>query len=95
MSTLPQSSFQSQATKIISETWDDASLAIYNQSDNSIPELALRNGLMRDMSCYIDNKVAEDIPFGAYESWADSPIHSLVPELHVSLNAFQTLKGDK
>ena len=92
---LAQSSFQSQATKIISETWDNASLSIYNQSDNSIHELALQNGLMRDISYYIDNKVEEDIPFGAYKPRADSPILSLVSELHVSLNAFQTLKGDK
>ena len=92
---LPESSFQSQATKIISETWDNASLSIYNQSDNSTHELALENGLMRDISYYIDNKVEEDIPFEAYEPRADSSILSLVPELHVSLNAFQTLKGDK
>ena len=91
---LLQSLFQSQATKIISETWDNASLSIYNQSDNSIHELALQNRLMRDISYYI-NKVEEDIPFGAYKPRADSPILSLVPELHVSLNACQTLKGDK
>ena len=92
---LPQSSFQSQATNIISETWDNASLSIYNQRDNSIHELALENALMRDISYYIDNKVEEDIPFRAYKPRADSPILSLVPELHVSFNAFQTLKGDK
>ena len=50
---------------------------------------------MCDISYYIDNKVEENIPFGAYKPRADSPILSLVSELHFSLNAFQTLKGDK
>ena len=89
-----QTSFQSQATRMNSETWDNVSLSLYNQSDNSIHELALENGLMRDVSYYIHRKVEEDIPFGAYKPRTDSPILSLVPELHVSLNAFQTLKGE-
>ena len=44
----------------------------YNQSDNSIHELALENGLMRDVSYYIHRKVEEDISFGVYKPRTDS-----------------------
>ena len=49
---------------------------------------------MRDVFYNIDRKMEEDIPFGAYKPRTDSPILSLVSELHVSLIACQTLKGE-